>query len=66
MANLKKDEIWVCKEPYCAAEIKVLRAANTSCHGNFTVRCCCGKDMARKEETEHEKTAPVGATRTKD
>lgn len=46
--NLKKGEIWICKEPYCAAEIEVLRGANTTCHGNFTVRCCCGKEMTLK------------------
>lgn len=57
--NLKKGEIWVCKEPYCAAEIEVVRAANTSCHGKYTLRCCCGKEMTLKETVEHKE--PVGA-----
>ena len=46
--NLKKGEIWICKEPNCAAEIEVLRGANSACQGNFTVRCCCGKEMTLK------------------
>ncbi|MBI2820004.1 MAG: hypothetical protein HYX73_08500 [Acidobacteria bacterium] len=54
--NLKKGEIWICKEPNCAAEIEVLRGANATCQGNSTVRCCCGKEMTLK--------APVGKTET--
>jgi len=50
--NLKKDEVYVCKEPYCRAEIKVIRGADTTCHGNFTLRCCCGKDMVLQEVPE--------------
>ena len=49
--NLKKGEIWICKEPSCAAEIEVLRGANSACQGNFTVRCCCGKDMRLQEKS---------------
>lgn len=59
--NLRKGEIWVCKEPYCAAEIEVIRSANTTCHGNFTLRCCCGKDMMLKTPAE-ERREPVAAT----
>jgi hypothetical protein len=60
--NLKKGEIWICKEPYCAAEIEVLRGANTTCHGNFTVRCCCGKEMTLKTAAAaKEAREPVGA-----
>ena len=60
--NLKQGEIWICKEPYCAAEIEVLRGANTACHGNFTVRCCCGKEMTLKvPATKKETREPVGA-----
>jgi hypothetical protein len=59
--NVKKGEIWVCKEPYCAAEIKVLRAADTKCHGTFDLRCCCGKDMVLKQTTKNEETTAVGS-----
>jgi hypothetical protein len=59
--NVKKGETWVCKEPYCAAEVKVVRAANTTCHGKFTLRCCCGKDMVLKETKEFVEAAPVGS-----
>jgi len=52
MTNLKKGEIWVCKEPYCAAEIEVVRSANSDCDRNFTFRCCCGKDMTRQKTVE--------------
>jgi hypothetical protein len=61
MTNLKKGEIWVCKEPYCAAEIEVTRSANGACHGNFTVRCCCGKDMTRQEAVEGRETVHAEA-----
>ena len=62
--NLKKGEIWICKEPYFAAEIEVLRGAESSCHGNFTVRCCCGKEMTRKERAAiAEKREPVAVGR---
>jgi hypothetical protein len=60
--NLKKGEVWVCKESYCEAEVEVLRAAKSSCHGKFTLRCCCGKDMAPKESLEH--AEPQGAPGT--
>jgi hypothetical protein len=59
--NIKKGEIWICKEPYCAAEIQVVRAANTTCHGNFTLRCCCGKDMVLKQQKEHRASTLAGA-----
>jgi hypothetical protein len=59
--NVKTGEIWVCKEPYCAAEIEVIRAANTTCHGKFTLRCCCGKDMLLKETKEAGELAAVGS-----
>ena len=63
--NLKKGDIWICKEPYCAAEIEILRGANSTCHGNFTVRCCCGKDMTLKEKAPAvaETREPVAAAR---
>ena len=64
MTNLKKGEVWVCKEPYCAAEIEVIRSANSDCHGNFTVRCCCGKDMTRqKTVADSEKVHAEAAAR---
>ena len=59
--NLKKGEVWKCNEPYCGAEIEVLRAANTTCHGEFTLRCCCGKDMELKKAVEHEELVGAGA-----
>lgn len=43
--NLHKGEIWTCETPYCGAEIEVVRSAKDNCPGNFTVRCCCGKEM---------------------
>jgi hypothetical protein len=57
--NLKKDEIWVCREAYCGAEIKVIRAANSACHGKFTLRCCCGKEMVAKESVQLTETIPA-------
>jgi hypothetical protein len=57
--NLKKGQIWVCKEPQCEAEIEVLRSANSTCHGNFTLRCCCGKDLVPRESMEHASIGPA-------
>ena len=59
--NLKKGDVWVCQEPYCGAEVEVLRTANSSCHGNFTLRCCCGKDMVPKESAKHPEPHHVGS-----
>jgi hypothetical protein len=47
--NLKAGEIWACKESCCKAEIEVRKSAEETCHGKFTVRCCCGKDMYLKQ-----------------
>jgi hypothetical protein len=64
--NVKKGEVWVCKESYCAAEIEVLRGANTTCHGKFNLRCCCGKDMVLKQTSDNEEALPVeSGTQTK-
>jgi len=59
--NLKKDQIWVCTEPQCQAEIQVLRSANSTCHGKFTLRCCCGKDLVPKESMEHAGNRPTAS-----
>lgn len=62
--NLKKGEIYVCIEPYCGAEIEVIRGAHSICRGEFDLRCCCGKEMVRKEtleELEHAATAHAGS-----
>ena len=67
--NLTRGEIWVCKEPYCKAEDEVKRSAESGCHGNFILRCCCGKEMALKaaenllEAVPAAKLAKVGAGR---
>ena len=51
--NLHKDEVWVCLEPCCRAEIVVRRGANPDCPGNFNLRCCCGKEMVREDQLQH-------------
>jgi hypothetical protein len=43
--NVKKGEVYICKEPYCAAEVEVIRGANSTCHGKFNLSCCCGKEV---------------------
>ena len=50
--NLKTNEVWVCLEPCCRAEIVVRKGANPECPGNFMLRCCCGKEMVREEMLE--------------
>jgi len=57
--NLKKGEIWVCKQPYCQVEIEVLRTAESTCHGKFALRCCCGKDMLLKKSDEAAERDPA-------
>jgi len=57
--NLKKGEIWVCKEPYCDVEVEVLRGAKSTCHGKFTLRCCCGKDLVPKESVNLSEGRPI-------
>jgi hypothetical protein len=59
--NIKKGEIYVCREPYCGAEIEVIRGANQTCHGKFNLSCCCGKEMFLKVEQEVKQAAAVGA-----
>ncbi len=49
---LQKDEVYICKEPNCRAEIVVRRGADSTCHGEFNLRCCCGKDMVRVVTTK--------------
>ena len=60
--NIKKGEVYVCREPYCGAEIEVIRGAHLICEGAFDLRCCCGKEMVLKgTEKEVEQPAAVGA-----
>ena len=59
--NVKKGEVYICKEPYCAAEVEVIRGANSTCHGKFHLSCCCGKEMFLKVEKEVKQPAAVGA-----
>ena len=51
--NLQKGDIYICMEPSCGAEIEVRRGANDTCPGKFTLRCCCGNEMAREDMPEH-------------
>ena len=58
--NVKKGEVYVCKEPYCGAEVEVIRGANPTCHGKFNMLCCCGKEMVLKgAEKQKEQPAVV-------
>jgi hypothetical protein len=47
--NLRKGDVYLCTEPCCRAEIVVRRGADAVCPGNFTLRCCCGKEMVRED-----------------
>lgn len=52
----KEGEVYVCKQPYCGTEIKVIKGADPACFGRFSLRCCCGWQMVLKEapvEVEH-------------
>ena len=60
--NLKTNEVYICTEPCCRAEVVVKRGANPECPGKFTLRCCCGKEMVREEEVKHAKREKVAAT----
>ena len=61
--NIKKGEVYICKEPYCGAEVEVVRGANPTCHGKFNLCCCCGKEMVLKGTgKKEEQPAAVGAT----
>ncbi len=60
--NLKQGEVYVCMESYCGAEIEVRRGAESTCHGKYTVRCCCGKDMVRQDKLELVKPRRTAAT----
>jgi hypothetical protein len=55
--NLRKGDIYICTEPCCRAEIEVRRGADPACPGKFTLRCCCGKEMAREDMLEFAKPA---------
>jgi hypothetical protein len=51
--NIKQGEVYVCTEPKCKAEIVVRRGADSTCPGNFNVRCCCGKEMVREDKLQY-------------
>ena len=55
--NLKQNEVYICTEPCCKAEIVVRRGANSECPGNFNIRCCCGKDMVREDKLQYAEPA---------
>jgi len=42
---LRKDEVYSCPNPECAAEIRVTRGAKPNCQQTKTPRCCCGSEM---------------------
>ena len=46
--NLKQNEVYVCLEPCCRAEIVVRKGADPTCPGKFALRCCCGKKWCAK------------------
>ena len=50
--NIKEGEVYICTEPYCRAEIVVRRGADTTCHGKYEIRCCCGKEMVREDKLQ--------------
>ena len=60
--NVKKGEVYICLEPYCGAEIEVIRGAHPICEGGFDLRCCCGREMVLKDtEKGVDRPATVGA-----
>ena len=44
----KEGEVYQCPDPHCACEVTVTKGAPSSCKGNNSPRCCCGKDMVKK------------------
>ena len=58
--NLKKGAVYICTEPYCKAEIEVRRGADSTCHGKYNIRCCCGKDMVHEESLQRAEPAVAG------
>ena len=51
--NLKQDEVYICPEPNCRAEIVVRRGADSTCPGQYNIRCCCGKEMVREDKLHY-------------
>ncbi|MBI4465749.1 MAG: hypothetical protein HY647_13680 [Acidobacteria bacterium] len=51
--SLKKGEVYICTEPSCKAEIVVRRGADSTCHGKYSLRCCCGEEMVREDQLAH-------------
>ena len=52
---LKQNEVYICTEPTCEAEIVVRKGAKTACEGKYVVRCCCGKEMVREDRLQFAK-----------
>lgn len=46
---LKQGEIYSCPDPSCGCEITVTKGAPPTCGGTQTPRCCCGKEMQRRQ-----------------
>jgi hypothetical protein len=59
--NLKEGEVYICLEPCCKAEIVVRRGADLTCPGEYTIRCCCGKEMVREDQLAY--AEPKGAAK---
>jgi len=45
----KQGEVYKCPDPNCGCEITVTKGAASSCTGNQNPRCCCGKEMMKKQ-----------------
>lgn len=46
---LKEGEVYRCPDPACGCEISVTRGSAPGTGGNLNPRCCCGKEMVKKE-----------------
>ena len=45
----KQDEVYKCPDPNCGCELTVTKGASPACTGNQASRCCCGKEMVKKQ-----------------
>src|SRR6266568_8168099 len=45
----KQGEVYKCPDPNCGCEITVTKGAAPGCTGNQNPRCCCGKEMVKKQ-----------------
>lgn len=46
---LQKGEVYACPDPECGCEITVTRGAAPGKGGDLNPRCCCGKEMVKKQ-----------------